>query len=172
MKYTKGTPTLLGKIEEVDTSCTSMPYLVNRIIAVGYWFTESEIDAIVINPKRNIDHLIELWDGGKEYESASFMADFVNGNGSTTKMMQTLMKPYTEPRKYPVLTPDELKAVKWLVDGGYIAVQNYKNENVEASYGTGVWFGTEWIPIAKCLRNISGCCARNRSSVPSKCAST
>jgi len=98
MKYTKGTPTLLGKIEEVDTSCTSMPYLVNRIIAVGYWFTESEIDAIVINPKRNIDHLIELWDGGKEYESASFMADFVNGNGSTTKMMQTLMKPYTEPR--------------------------------------------------------------------------
>ena len=57
------------------------------------------------------------------------------------------------PRKYPVLTPEELKAVKWLVEGGYTSVQNYKNENVEVSYGTGEWFGTECIPIAKRLQN-------------------
>jgi len=148
MKYTKGTPTIIGPIEKINDGAR-VPYMVKTFDC--HWFTESEIDAIVIKPKRNIDHLIELIEAKKRKEAVSFITD--RWQSTSWSFWLHMLDEYTEPRKYPVLTPDEPKAVKWLVDGGYIAIQNYKNENAEASYGTDEWFGTEWMPIAKCLCN-------------------
>ena len=154
MKYTKGTPTLLGKIEEVDTSCTSMPYLVNRDDTVGHWFTESEIDAIVINPKRNIDHLIELIEAKKREEAVEFYKTFERKcyKGAQWSILSLLVEPYIEPRKYPVLTPEELKAVKWLVEGGFKTIRNY-NTWVETAHSDDIWLGVNVPPLAKRLQN-------------------
>ena len=118
MKYKVGDKTKFGEIIEVDTSYTSMPYLVEQDDdTVGHWFTESEIDAIVIKPKRNIDHLIELIEARKKEEAVSFITD--RRQSTSWSFWLHMLDEYIEPRKYPVLTPDELKAVKWLVEGGY-----------------------------------------------------
>lgn len=148
MKYTKGTPTLLGKIEQAS-ECGQDLYTVKS--SVYHRFTESEIDAIVIKPKRNIDKMMELWDMGLHDDAVEILRTCLRF--TSYEDIVELRKPYIEPRKYPVLTPEELKAVKWLVDGGYTSVQNYKNDNIEVSYGTGEWFGTECIPIVKRLQN-------------------
>ena len=150
MKYKVGDKTILGEITRIS-EIVNNPYIVKNEEFCHY-FSESEIDAIVIKPKRNIDHLIELIEAKKREEAVAFI-DYGHNRNAPWSNLIALLQPYVESRKYPVLTPDELKAVKWLVEGGYTSIQNYKNENVEASYGTGVWFGTEWIPIAKCLES-------------------
>ena len=115
MKYTKGTPTLLGEIEEAS-ECGQDLYTVKSSVYHEI-LTESEIDAIVIKPKRNIDHLIELIKAKKREEAVGFITD--RRQSTSWSFWLHMLDEYTEPRKYPVLTPDELKAVKWLVEGGY-----------------------------------------------------
>ena len=149
MKHKVGDMTTLGEITRISESFSN-PYIVKNE-EFNHYFSDSEIDAIICKPKRNIDHLIELIEARKREEAVSFID---NCRQSTPwSFWLHMLDEYIEPRKYPVLTPEELKAVKWLVDGGYTSVQNYKNENVEVSYGTGEWFGTECIPIAKRLQN-------------------
>lgn len=120
MKYTKGTQTLLGPIVAVEKYPNVKPYKITTSQDL-VWLTESEIDKIVVKPKRNIDHLIELWESEKFNEACGFICDSLGWSNS--KMLYDFtfdfFKPYIEPRKYPVLTPDELKTVKWLVDRGF-----------------------------------------------------
>lgn len=148
MKYKVGDKTLLGDIEKVSEGM-SVPYMVKTNDC--HWFSESEIDAIIIKPKRNIDKMMELWDKGLHDDAVEILRACLRF--TSYEDIVELRKPYIEPRKYPVLTAEELKAVRWLVEGGYTFIQNHKSQFVEVSYGTGVWFGIEWIPITKCIRN-------------------
>lgn len=70
--------------------------------------------------KRNIDHIIELWESGK---SADEIREFMYEKRLSTLVekvdIQKWLSPYVEPSRHPKLTPDEIKAVKWLVDGGF-----------------------------------------------------
>jgi hypothetical protein len=153
MKYKVGDKTLLGEIDEIDTTADVIfPYKIrNDITRRRKWFAESEIDAIIIKPKRNIDHLIELWDGGKADKACRFMYDNIEWNKrSLYDVMFELFKPYTEPREYPILTPEELKAVKWLVDGGYHSVFRYQGSTF-AAYGACGDCDLNYTPIAHCL---------------------
>lgn len=125
MKYKVGDATLLGEIDEIDTTADVIfPYKIrNDITRRRKWFTESEIDAIICKPKRNIDRIVELWDEGKADKACRFMYDNIEWNKRALyNVMFELFKPYIEPRKYPILTAEELKAVKWLVEGGYEAL--------------------------------------------------
>ena len=116
MKYKVGDKTLLGEI--VTASMGSFPYLVD-----GRWrYTESEIDAIIIKPKRNIDHLADLWDNGEINKAVEFFNEIILE--SKIAVIENVFAPYIEPSKYPKLTPEELKAVKWLVDGGFYQVES------------------------------------------------
>ena len=153
MKYKVGTPTLLGEIIWADEETFMYTISMKQgMFSSTMSMSEFWIDKIICKPKRNIDHLIELIEAKKREEAVAFI-DYGHNRSAPWSNLIALLQPYIEPRKYPVLTPDELKAVKWLAEGGYTSVQNYKNDNIEVSYGTGEWFGTECIPIAKRLQN-------------------
>ena len=117
MKYKVGDMTLLGVINDVDKSCTTHPYKICSDYGL-HLFTELETDKIVIKPNRNIDHLIELIEARKRDEAIEFI-DYNHEWNAPWNNLITLLCPYIKPRKYPVLTAEELKAVKWLVEGGY-----------------------------------------------------
>ena len=154
MKYTKGTPTLLGEITLIDEKDRTFPYSVKIRDGFYLWLSESEIDAIVIKPKRNIDHLIELWDGCKSDKACRFMYDNIEWNKRTLyNVMFELFQPYIEPRKYPVLTPEELKAVKWLVDGGFTHLKRLNGIWEIAESEETYLYLTSFMLTAKCLRD-------------------
>lgn len=123
MKYKVGDKTLFGKITDTDKKDSRYPYRVEFALQ-ALWLTESEIDKIIIKPKRNIDHIIELLEDGKEEAARKFYNDLVplSEGYAVADEIYYFLKPYTEPSKYPKLTPDEIKAVKWLVDGGFETV--------------------------------------------------
>jgi len=107
---------LLGEIDDVDKSFTTYSYRI-RTDYGSNWFSESEIDAIAIKPKRNIDHLIELIESEKGADAVAFIDDC--RQATSWLFWIHMLDEYSEPSRYPKLTPEELKAVKWLVDGGY-----------------------------------------------------
>ena len=114
MKYKVGDETLLGEI--VTASMGSFPYLVD-----GRWrFTESEIDKIIIKPKRNIDHLADLWDNGEINKAVEFFNEVILE--SKIAVIENVFAPYTEQSKYPKLTPEEIKALKLARDCGFNSV--------------------------------------------------
>ena len=116
MKYKVGDMTLLGEIDDVDESWTTYPYRICNNNDY-YRFSESEVDKIAIKPKRNIDKMMELWDKGLHDDAVEILRACLRF--TSYEDIVELRKPYIEPSRYPKLTPEELKAVKWLVEGGY-----------------------------------------------------
>jgi len=123
MKYKVGDKTLLGEITYASEN-SSIPYKIRADESYWVWLEEEQIDKIIIKPKRNVDHIIELLEDGKEEQARKFYNELVplSEGYAVADEIYYFLKPYTEPSKYPELTPDELQAVKWLVDGGYTAV--------------------------------------------------
>jgi len=123
MKYKVGDKTLLGEIIYVSEN-SRVPYKIQTLDGYGVGLEEEHIDKIIIKPKRNIDHIIELLEDGKEEQARKFYNELVplSEGYAVADEIYYFLKPYAEPSKYPKLTPDELKAVKWLVDGGYTAI--------------------------------------------------
>ena len=116
MKYNVGDKTLLGEIEKIDGYSDGL----YRYQVDDNWFSESEVDKIIIKPKRNIDHIIELLSDGQIEETNEFLAR--TGLDITIKSRVTasvLLNTYTEPSKYPQLTPEEIKALKLARDCGF-----------------------------------------------------
>jgi len=146
MKYKVGDKTLLGVI--LAMTGETNPYVVNcgRNVQNTCFLTEKQIDKIIIKPKRNIDHIIELWESG-DWQEANEVATRlgIRLESLHSASIKDLLKPYTEPSKYPKLTPEELKAVKWLVDGGYTAI-HVEQANVILHVAE-----TSFIPIAQNL---------------------
>ena len=116
MKYNVGDKTLLGEITNIGSRGFCCPYAIN-IKYQTTWFAESEIDKIIIRPKRNIDKIMELWDEGQHDDAVEILRKCLRF--TSYEDIVELRKLYSEPSKYPKLTPDELKAVKWLADGGF-----------------------------------------------------
>jgi hypothetical protein len=138
MKYKVGDKTLLGEI--VTASMGSFPYLVD-----GRWrFTESEIDAIIIKPKRNIDHLADLWDNGEINKAVEFFNEIILE--SKIAVIENVFAPYTEPSKYPQLTPEEIKALKLARDCGFNLIHRDGSLWVSPTGKTMSWVGVQWIP--------------------------
>jgi len=147
MKYKVGDKTLLGEI--VTASMGSFPYLVD-----GRWrFTESEIDKIIIKPKRNIDHLAELreMDSGAAYK---FWKDNSRMNPVCYEDVAFMLAPYTEPSKHPQLTPEEIKALKLARDCGFNLIQCECTKWVSPTGKEHSWVGVQWIP-SLCVLNHS-----------------
>ena len=117
MKYKVGDKTLLGEIESAIQDDVDCPYFITTESDV-VWLTESEIDTIIIKPKRNIDHLAELWemDSGAAYK---FWKDNSRMNSVCYEDVAFMLAPYTEPSKPPQLTPEEIKALKLARDCGF-----------------------------------------------------
>ena len=150
MKYKLGDKTLLGEIDDVDKSFTTYSYRI-RTDYGSNWFSESEIDKIICKPKRNIDKVIEYFEEGKFDESKELFDDNF-ARYCYKDQIASLISPYIEPRKYPVLTPEELKAVKWLVEGGFNTIRNYKTW-VETSHSDDLWLDVKILPTAHCLES-------------------
>ena len=112
MKYKVGDKTLLGEITYIDSNDKDgLPYVIDDGEGYRECFSEKQIDKIIIRPKRNIDHIIELWERGKTGEALEFFRDcskFFHMYEDLTEVMS----PYIEPSKYPQLTPEEIKALK------------------------------------------------------------
>ena len=138
MKYKVGDKTLLGEI--VTASMCSFPYLVD-----GRWrFTESEIDKIIIKPKRNIDHLADLWDNGEINKAVEFFNEIILE--SKIAVIENVFAPYTEQSKYPKLTPEEIKALKLARDCGFNLIQCDGTMWVSPTGKKHSWVGVQWIP--------------------------
>lgn len=125
MKYNAGDKTLLGEITDRYQKIAGdwLYYIGGRLD--GSWYTESEIDAIIIKPKRNIDHLMELWEAHREEDARKEFLKIIYNESMGAEEgdeIYELMKLYAEPSRYPKLTPEELKAVRWLWDGGYESI--------------------------------------------------
>jgi hypothetical protein len=149
MKYKVGDKTLLGEIVNIDNYDTRCPYGIESMFGC-FWFSESEIDKIIIKPKRNIDKIMELWDEGNHKDAAEI---FHSCKGFTTyEDIVELRKLYIEPPKYPQLTPEELKAVKWLVDGGFDGMHRSET-NVWVRDCARTLFRVDTMPTTKCLFN-------------------
>lgn len=147
MKYKVGDKTLLGEIEKVNEGM-SIPYMIH---AGDYrWFAESEIDAIICKPKRNIDHLIELIDKKKGADAVAFIDEC--RQATSWLFWIHMLDEYSEPSRYPKLTSEELKAVRWLVDGGFKTIRNY-NTWVETSHSDDLWLDVKILPTAHCLES-------------------
>jgi hypothetical protein len=147
MKYKVGDMTLLGEIEKVSEGM-SVPYMVKTNDC--HWFSESEIDAIIVKPKRNIDHLIELIDKKKGEDAVAFIDDC--RQATLWLFWIHMLDEYSEPSRYPKLTPDELKAVRWLVEGGYRAAKRFPTR-VALQYVDDGWMWAQLAPIAHCLES-------------------
>ena len=122
MKYKVGDKTLLGEITDVDSNDKDgLPYVIDDGEGSWEWYSEKQVDKIIIKPKRNIDHIIELLEQGKDQEARSHYSKHIPTSEGflSNEEICFFLKPYAEPSKYPKLTPEELKAVKWLVDGGF-----------------------------------------------------
>lgn len=120
MKYKVGDRTLLGEIKCIEEWNKGREYGIVSDNCYR-WFSKSEIDKIVVKPKRNIDHLIELIEARKREEAVAFI-DYDHERNAPWSNLTALLHPYIEPSKYPKLTPEELRAVKWLRDGGYESI--------------------------------------------------
>lgn len=120
MKYKVGDKTLFGKITDTDKKASRYPYRVECRLQT-LWLTESEIDKIIIKPKRNIDHIIELWESGKKDEAADLYEKCVDLSAGYERGddVCVLIAPYAEPSKYHKLTPDELKALELAKECGF-----------------------------------------------------
>ena len=149
MKHKVGDKTILGEITRIS-EIVDNPYIVKNE-GFSHYFSESEIDAIVIKPKRNIDHLIELIEARKKEEAVSFITDM--WQSTSWLFWLHMLDEYAAPRKYPVLTPEELKAVKWLVEGGYEVFELIDGIWPNASCGSSYSTTFDRMPIAKCLRS-------------------
>lgn len=117
MKYKVGDKTLLGEIINADDGDTRYPYSIS--VTFGkFWFAESEIDKIIIKPKRNIDHIIELLEDGKEEAARKFYNDLVplSEGYAVADEIYYFLKPYTSPIK---LTAEERKALELAKACGY-----------------------------------------------------
>ena len=140
MKHKVGDKTILGEITRIS-EIVDNPYIVKNE-GFSHYFSESEIDAIVIKPKRNIDHLIELIEARKKEEAVSFID---NCQQSTSwSFWLHMLDEYVEPRKYPVLTPEEFKAIKWLTDDGAEEIHRQSN---------GSWITNKYTSVCSCLYN-------------------
>lgn len=148
MKYKVGDKTLLGEIIEIDKLSTN-PYVV-KVEEWRHWFTESEIDKIICKPKRNIDHLIELIESEKGADAVAFIDDC--RQATSWLFWIHMLDEYSKPSRYSKLTPDELKAVKWLVEGGFNTIRNY-NTWVETSHSGDLGLGVKFLPTANCLKS-------------------
>ena len=152
MKYKLGDKTLLGEIDDVDKSFTTYSYRI-RTDYGSNWFSESEIDAIICKPKRNVDQTAELLEKDKAPTTYELCRTSTPSKGQDDiRIANALLEPYIEPRKYPVLTPEELKAVKWLVEGGFNTIRNYKTW-VETSHSDDLWLDVKILPTAHCLES-------------------
>lgn len=117
MKYKVGDKTLFGKITDTDKKASRYPYRVECRLQT-LWLTEAEIDKIIIKPKRNIDHIIELLEDGKEEAARKFYNDLVplSDGYAVADEIYYFLKPYTEPIK---LTAEERKALELARECGY-----------------------------------------------------
>lgn len=155
MKYKVGDKTVLGEIINVDEMrLHGLPYCVrlSRATDTYIWLTEPEIDAIIVKPKRNIDHLIELWQAHREEDARrGYLAIIYNTSiyAEDGDEIYELMKPYVEPSKYPKLTPEEEMAVMWLQGVGYTEIKKDPID-VKASY-MGFRFWVANAPLTGCL---------------------
>ena len=152
MKYKAGDKTLLGEITDRYQKIAGdwLYYIGGRLD--GSWYTESEIDAIIIKPKRKIDHLIELWEAHREEDARKeFLKIIYNASmgAEDGDEIYELMKPYTEPSRYPKLTPEELRAVKWLVDGGFTEIYFAYDQfvYVKDNLGKSLWVQRLCLPV-------------------------
>ena len=144
MKYKVGDKTLLGEI--VTASMGSFPYLVD-----GRWrFTESEIDKIIIKPKRNIDHLAELreMDSGAAYK---FWKDNSRMNPVCYEDVAFMLAPHTEQSKYTKLTPEEIKALKLARDCGFNFISKRVKQSTHIIIQKDDWIYAENIPAFEIL---------------------
>ena len=120
MKYKVGDRTLLGEITKVDIVDKGYPYLLSLMLNT-VWMSEAEIDKIIIKPKRNIDHVIELWDEGKRKDAVNYFYNCARFS-SAWEDIAILGELYIEPSKDPKLTPEEIKALKLARDCGFNSV--------------------------------------------------
>ena len=116
MKYKVGDKTLLGEIDRYEENSCYCCRVENK-----WWLTEPDVDKIISKPKRNIDHVIELWDEGKRKDAVNYFYNCARFS-SAWEDIAILGELYIEPSKDPKLTPQELKAIKWLSDGGYTGI--------------------------------------------------
>jgi len=140
MKYEVGEKTLLGEIEKIE----GYSDLLYRYQVDDNWFSESEIDKIIIKPKRNIDHLADLWDNGEINKAVEFFNEIILE--SKIAVIENVFAPYTEPSKYPQLTPEEIKALKLARDCGFNLIHRDGSLWVSPTGKTMSWVGVQWIP--------------------------
>jgi len=116
MKYKVGDKTLLGEIDRCEENSCYCYRVENKC-----WLAELDIDKIIIKPKRNIDHIIELLEDGKEEQARKFYNELVplSEGYAVADEIYYFLKPYTEPSKHPQLTPEEIKALKLARDCGF-----------------------------------------------------
>ena len=140
MKYKVGDKTLLGEIDRYEENSCYCCRVENK-----WWLTEPDVDKIIIKPKRNIDHLAELWemDSGAAYK---FWKDNSRMNSVCYEDVAFMLAPYTEPSKYPQLTPEEIKALKLARDCGFKFIQRDGSLWVSPTGKTMSWVGVQWIP--------------------------
>ena len=119
MKYKVGDKTLLGEIDRCEENSCYCYRVENKC-----WLAELDIDKIIIKPKRNIDHIIELLEDGKEEQARKFYNELVplSEGYAVADEIYYFLKPYAEPSKYPQLTPEEIKALKLARDCGFNSV--------------------------------------------------
>ena len=151
MKYKVGDKTLLGEIDRYEEN-SRYCYLVEK----KWWLTESDVDKIIIKPKRNIDHIIELLEDGKEEQARKFYNELVplSEGYAVADEIYYFLKPYTEPSKYPQLTPEEIKALKLARDCGFNLIQCDGTMWVSPTGKEHSWVGVQWIP-SLCVLNRS-----------------
>ena len=154
MKYKVGDKTVLGEItgKVNGKSGQQLYYVAGR--SDGYWLTESEIDAIIIKPKRNIDAVMDMWDKGNLEDAIDFFRDHVR-HMSTYEDIVALREPYAEPSRYPKLTPEELKAVKWLVEGGFETIEKRSGFAIATQIGDVGMVLFESLAITKLMKDVS-----------------
>jgi hypothetical protein len=153
MKYKAGDKTLLGEITYVDEGDMRLTYMIKtRDSHFKAWFTESEIDKIIIKPKRNIDRIIELWESGKRHDAEDLYANLVDKTGSLASDVLVLLDSYIEPSKYPKLTPDERKALELAKACGFAWIR-HKGYTQLSSHGHGSydWLNLDYIPALNIL---------------------
>jgi hypothetical protein len=152
MKYKVGDKTLLGEIDRYEEN-SRYCYLVEK----KWWLTESDVDKIIIKPKRNIDHIIELLEDGKEEQARKFYNELVplSEGYAVADEIYYFLKPYTEPSKYPKLTPNELQAVKWLVDGGFYQIEYLGCIGANITENKNAFLQIDNLPFCGCLGHTS-----------------
>ena len=155
MKYKVGDKTLLGEITYASEN-SSIPYKIRADESYWVWLEEEQIDKIIIKPKRNVDHIIELLEDGKEEQARKFYNELVplSEGYAVADEIYYFLKPYTEPSKHPQLTPEEIKALKLARDCGFNLIQCDCTMWVSPTGKEHSWVGVQWIP-SLCVLNRS-----------------